>query len=135
MSKAIAWMAGLFLVGHGLIGLMIEGNHFLLFSTDFALDVLWLASGGALFFASRATAGEFFVRLVLGGVGAVFILLGVLGLFDRYLFGAAPIGLGEGDHLIFFGGGAATLLGAILPHAGRPIWETPTAAPDGTVNR
>jgi hypothetical protein len=135
MSKAIAWMAGLFLVGHGLIGLAIEGNHFLLFSTDFALDVLWLATGGALFFVSRADANEFLVRLVLAGVGFVFVVIGVLGLFDRFLFGAAPIGLAEGDHLILFGGGAVTLLGAILPHAGRPIWEVPTAAPDGTVNR
>jgi hypothetical protein len=131
MSKAIAWMIALFLVGHGIIGLFIEGQHFLLFNVDLALDALYLLTGGALFFASRADAAEIIVRLVLAGTGGLYALIGVIGLFDLTLFGVAPTGLAQGDFLLFFGIGGVALLGAVLPHAERPIWEVASAGPDG----
>ena len=49
---------------------------------------------------------------------------GVWGLTDRFLGGLAPLGLLPFDYLLTFGLGGACLLGAVLPHAERNIWET-----------
>ena len=55
-------------------------------------------------------------------MAVVLLTVGALGLSDKYLLGAAPTGLAPGDYLLFFGLGAAAALGAVLPHADRPIW-------------
>lgn len=123
MSKGIAMMVAIVLVGHGLIGLLIEGEHFLLFNVDLTLDVMYLVLGAILFFASREHAGAPLVRAASFFVGAVLVGVGLLGLLDRHLFGLAPLGLLPLDFLLFFCLGGAALLGAVLPRAHENIWE------------
>lgn len=123
MSKGIAMMVGAVLFGHGVIGLFIEGRHFLLFNVDFALDLLYLALGAMLLFVSRERAGGPLVRLGLLAAGVVLVGVGLLGLVDHRLFGFAPLGLLPLDHLLFYGLGGACLIGAILPRAEVPIWD------------
>ena len=123
MSKAIAAMIGIFLVGHGIITLLFEGNHFLLFNTDVLLDFVHLATGGLLLFVSRERVSGALTSLALWAVAALSILLGAWGLADQHLMGLLPTGLAPGDYAIFFGFGAVAALGAILPHPERPIWH------------
>lgn len=123
MSKAIAAMAGIFLVGHGFINLFIEGHHFLLFNTDILLDLMHLAFGALLLFVSRDRAPGALVGAALALTAVVFAVVGLFGLIDRHLGGIAPTGLAPGDYLLYFGIAAATALGVILPHSERPIWE------------
>lgn len=130
MSKAIAIMVGAVLAGHGILGLFIEGRPLLLFNVDIALDLVHLFCAAVLLFAGRERASELTVRGALLLVGVIEIGTGLLGLADRHLGGLAPTGLFPLDFLLTFGLGAACLLGAVLPHAGRNIWETgqPSAA-------
>ena len=123
MSKGITMMVAIVLVGHGLIGLLIEGEHFLLFNVDFMLDLMYIALGAVLFFASREHAGAPLVRGAALVVGAVLVGVGLLGLVDRHLFGLAPTGLLPLDFLLFWGLGGAALLASVLPRAHENIWE------------
>ena len=123
MSKGIATMVAIVMLAHGFFGLFIEGRHFLLFNYDFALDLMYLSLGVVLFFASRERAGAPLVRAASLFVGAVLVGVGLLGLLDRYLFGAAPLGLMPLDFLFFWGLGGAALLASVLPRAHENIWE------------
>lgn len=123
MSKAIAAMVGAVLVGHGLIGLLVEGSHFLLFNVDLPLDVLYLLLGAMLLFVSRERAGGPLTRAGLLVAGGVLVVVGALGLLDDRLFGLAPTGLLPLDVLLFFGLGGSCLIGVVLRRADLPIWE------------
>lgn len=123
MSKAIAIMVAWVLGGHGLVGLFIEGRPFLLFNVDFALDLVHLFCAGVLLVAAREHAADITVRGALLLVAALEIGTGLWGLADRHLGGLAPTGLFPLDFLLTFGLGGATLLGALLPHADRNIWD------------
>ena len=129
MSKAIAIMVGVILGGHGILGLFIEGRPLLLFNVDIALDLIHLFSAAVLLFVGRERASDLTVRGGLLLVGVIEIGTGLAGLADRHLGGLAPTGLFPLDFLLTFGLGGACLLGAVLPHAGRNIWETGYPSP------
>lgn len=129
MSKGIAMMVGAVLLGHGLIGLFIEGRHFLLFNVDFTLDLMHILLGAMLLFASRERAGGPVVRAALLVAGVVLAGVGVLTLVDDHLFGFAPTGILPLDRLLFFGLGTACLVGAVLRRAEMPIWDVERHSP------
>lgn len=129
MSKAIALMVGLILLGHGLVGLPIEGRPFLLFNVDLALDLLHLLCAGALLLAGREHAGELLVRGALLFTAVVEGGIGLWGLADRHLGGVAPTGLFDLDYLLTFGLAGATLIGALLPRAASNLWDLQPSPP------
>lgn len=128
MSKAIAMMLAMILGGHGLLGLFIEGEPFMRFNMDFALDLVHLGSAAVLIAVSRERASDPAVRGGLLLVAGLQIGTGLLGMADRHLLGLAPTGLQEFDFLLTFGLGSAALVGALLPRAERNIWEVNGAA-------
>jgi hypothetical protein len=121
MGKAVAIMVGIILGGHGLIGLFIEGTHFLIFNVDFILDITYLASAAILLFVGLAPVGGAVIRGSMLLVTAVLGLLGLWGLSDDHLGGLAPTGLTIMDLAALFGLALGTLIGALWGRITEPI--------------
>lgn len=121
MGKAIAIMVGIVLGGHGLIGLFIEGRHFLIFNVDVVLDVTYLASAAILLFVGLVNVGAAVIRGSMLLVTAVLALLGVWGVADDHLGGLAPTGLTVMDLAALFGLALGVLIGALSTRITEPI--------------
>ncbi|WP_150308424.1 hypothetical protein [Planctomonas psychrotolerans] len=128
MGRAAAVMIGILLGSHGFAGLFIEGEHMLgVFNVDILMDAVYLLSALALLVVGLTQSSAAALRGTLGAVAAVLIGIGLLGLLDRELFGAAPTGFMGPDFLFFFGVGAAAGFSALLPRITEPLTTGGTA--------
>ena len=101
VGHSARWV-GLVLVGLGGLG-RLAGDEPLFgelgLNSDLPEDLLHLLTGGLLAYAGfRGT--DALVRAVAGGVGVVYVLLGVLGFVNDELFGLLPDGYTLVDNLV-----------------------------------
>jgi len=122
MGRAVGLVIGVLLGLHGLVGLFVEGDHLVeLFNVDLLLDIVYLACAAALIGAALGARSPRVMRASLLAVGGVLLLLGVLGVLDNRLWGAAPTGFTGFDFLLFFAIGGACVVLALLPRTAAPL--------------
>lgn len=89
-ARLYAKVVGVVIVLIGLGGLALgEQSLFGVLNIDIAEDVIHLVTGG-LMAAVGFRGSDSAVRMVVGGLGVVYLLVGVLGFFVPDLFGLLP---------------------------------------------
>jgi hypothetical protein len=111
MARTYAQLVGVVLVLLGVIGLLLgEQRLFGLLNVDLLEDLIHLASGGLLIYAGLPRRNARFTRGVVGALGAIYLLIGVLGFIIPFLFGLLPHGYSGLDNLIHVALGILNLL-------------------------
>ena len=89
-ARTYAKVVGVVIVLIGIGGLVLGEKSLLgVLNIDIAEDVVHLVSGGLMAFVGFR-GSESAVRLVVGGLGVVYLLVGVLGFIVPDLFGLLP---------------------------------------------
>jgi len=89
-ARTYAKVAGVVIVLIGVGGLLLgEKSLFGVLNIDIAEDMIHLVTGG-LMAAVGFRGSDSLVRSVVGGLGAVYLLVGVLGFFVPDMFGLLP---------------------------------------------
>ncbi len=101
MTKSYAQIAGVAIVLIGIVGLLL-GDRSLggVLNIDLAEDVIHLVTGGLLAYVGFARSDSGLLRGVVGGLGVVYLLVGILGFVEPMLFGLLPSGYSVVDNLI-----------------------------------
>ncbi len=116
LARTYAQIVGVILILTGLLGIVLgdpaDGLLGLL-NIDIVEDIIHILSGAILayvgFVADRGLA-----RMVVGGLGVVYVLVGILGFVDPELFGLIPNGYNLFDNLFHLALGALALAVAFL---------------------
>lgn len=124
MTRTYAQFAGVAIVLIGIVGLLL-GDRSLggVLNIDLAEDIIHLVTGGLLAYVGFARPDRGLLRGVVGGLGVVYLLVGILGFVAPTLFGLLPSGYSVVDNLIHLTLG---VLGIALG------FFAPTAATAGT---
>ncbi|MGI8523464.1 MAG: DUF4383 domain-containing protein [Nocardioides sp.] len=89
-ARTYAKVVGVVVILIGIGGLVLGEKSLLgVLNIDIAEDIVHLLSGG-LMAAAGFRASDSAVRTVVGGVGVVYLLVGVLGFFVPDMFGLLP---------------------------------------------
>ena len=93
LARVYATVTGASVVLIGIVGLLL-GNESLLgvLNIDLAEDAIHLLSGGALLAAGLLAQQERVVRSVVGGIGVVYLAVGLLAFAAPRMFGLIPHG-------------------------------------------
>ncbi len=116
LARTYAQIVGVILILTGLLGIVLvdpaDGLLGLL-NIDIVEDIIHILSGAILayvgFVADRGLA-----KTVVGGLGVVYVLVGILGFVDPELFGLIPNGYNLFDNLFHLALGALSLAVAFL---------------------
>jgi uncharacterized membrane protein len=101
-----------------IIGLFVNGHLFGFMNSDIALDLLRVVLAAYLIYVGFVAKSETMATNALLGVGALYIVMGIAGLFSPTLGGILPSGLTGFDvafHLIT--GAVAAVAGMRRDHA------------------
>lgn len=116
MLRIVARVLGVIVGLLAIVGFFIEGTHMVgLMNVDIALDVVRLLLAAALLYVGFGPVSDTATRAVVGGVGGLYVLMGLFALADATLFGMLPTGLTSFDigcHLVV---GFAALVLAFVP--------------------
>ncbi len=109
MVRDYAKYLGIALVLTGVVGLVL-GDELLagILNIDLLEDIIHIGSGALLAYVGfRGTAD--LARTVVGGLGVVYLLVGLLGFVAPNLFGLIPHGYTIADNLLHLAIGAASI--------------------------
>jgi hypothetical protein len=116
MLRLTARVLGILVGVLALAGFFVEGEHLLgIMNVDIVLDVLRVIIAAALLYVGFANTSASALRAVIIVVGVMYVLMGVLAIFDPSLFGLLPTGFTGFDigfHIIV---GIAALALALVP--------------------
>ena len=116
MLKIIARVLGVLVAVLAIAGYFVEGEHLLGFlNVDLTLDVLRTIIAIALLVVGFANVPDRAVHVVVAIVGAMYVVMGIIAIFDRTIFGMLPTGFTGFDigfHLVV---GIGSLVAALLP--------------------
>jgi hypothetical protein len=116
MLKIIARVLGVLVAVLAIAGFFIEGDYLLgVMNVDITLDVVRTVIAIALLIVGFANVPDRAVHAVVGIVGAMYVLMGILAIFDRTLFGILPTGFTGFDIAFHLVVGAGSLVAALLP--------------------
>ena len=120
LVRTYAGIVGVVVVLIGVVGLLLGERSLLgLVNIDILEDVVHLVTGGLLAYVGFGQRDEGLARNVVGGLGVVYLLVGVLGFAIPMLFGLLPHGYSIVDNLIHLAlGGAGIVVGFLLPGRG-----------------
>ncbi len=101
MARTYAGIVGIVVILIGVVGLIAGEKPLLgLVNIDILEDIIHLVTGGLLAYVGFGQQDEGLARSVVGGLGAVYLLVGVLGFIIPMLFGLLPNGYSIVDNII-----------------------------------
>ncbi len=101
MARQYAQIVGIVLLVLGVVGLVMGEQHLVgLLNIDISEDIVHLITGGLLAYVGFASRDASMVRNVVGGLGVVFLLIGLLGFVAPTLGGMVPHGYTMADNLV-----------------------------------
>jgi hypothetical protein len=122
MNIQLAKIYGILIGALGIVGLFVSGHLFGIMNVDLTLDILRIVLAAYLLYAGFVSKSD---RAVNGGllvVGALYVVMGVVGLADSTLGGMLPAGL-TGFDIVFH-----LLTGALAIYGGMYKRVTPAHA-------
>ena len=119
-ARLYAQIVGVVVILIGVVGLILgEKSLGGLLNIDILEDIIHLVTGGLLAYVGFGQRDEGLARNVVGGLGVVYLLVGVLGFVIPMLFGLLPNGYSIVDNLIHLALGiAGIVVGFLLPGRG-----------------
>ena len=107
MVRQYAQIVGIVVIVIGVAGLLLGEQRLLgALNIDIMEDIVHLVTGGLLAYVGFARVDPGLVRNVVGGIGVVYLLVGVLGFIAPTLFGLLPSGYSIVDNVIHLALGA-----------------------------
>lgn len=101
MVRDYAKYMGSAIVGIGVIGLLLGEQSWLgLINIDVIEDIVHLVSGGLMAYVGFAQRDIGLVKTTVGGVGVMYLVVGLLGFIAPTLFGLLPHGYSMFDNLL-----------------------------------
>ena len=101
MVRQYAQVVGVVIILLGVVGLLLGDQLLLgLLNIDIVEDIVHLVTGGLMAYVGFAQRDSRVIRNVVGGLGVVYVLVGVLGFITPSLFGLLPHGYSIADNLI-----------------------------------
>lgn len=108
MVRMYAGVVGVVIILIGIVGLLLGERPLLgLVNIDLLEDIVHLATGGLLAYVGFGQRDVGLARNVVGGLGMVYLLVGVLGFIVPMLFGLLPHGYSVVDNIIHLALGIA----------------------------
>ena len=93
MVRLYAKVVGVTVILIGIGGLLLgDGSLFGVLNIDLTEDAVHLITGGAMAAAGFLARDLRVVRAVVGGLGVVYLLVGIVGIFEPMMFGLIPSG-------------------------------------------
>jgi hypothetical protein len=119
MVRTYAGVVGVVIILIGVVGLLLGEQPLLgLVNTDFTEDIIHLITGGLLAYVGFGQQDVGLARSVVGGLGVVYLLVGVLGFIIPMLFGLLPHGYSVVDNIIHLTLGVLSIAVAFLQAGG-----------------
>ena len=121
MARTYAGIVGVTVILIGVVGLIAgEQPLFGLVNIDIVEDLVHLLTGGLLAYVGLGQRDEGLARGVVGGLGVVYLLVGVLGFIVPMLLGLLPHGYSIVDNIIHLTLGVAGIAVAFSSRGGAP---------------
>ena len=117
MIRLYAQVVGVVLILIGVLGLILGDRLVLgILNVDIVEDIVHLLTGGLLAYVGFGRPDAALARNLVGGLGVVYLLVGVLGFIVPNLFGLIPSGYTVFDNLLHLVLGVLSLVVAfVLP--------------------
>jgi hypothetical protein len=115
--RQYAGIVGIVLLLIGVVGLVMGfGNTYTLLglNIDMSENIVHLATGALMAYVGFGQRDNALARMVVGVLGAVYILVGILGIFSDTLFGIVPHKYGIMDTIVHL---ALGILGLVVAYA------------------
>jgi hypothetical protein len=107
MVRQYAQVVGVVVIVIGVAGLLLGEQRLLgALNIDNMEDIVHLVTGGLLAYVGFGRVDPGLARNVVGGIGVIYLLVGVLGFIAPTLFGLLPNGYSIVDNLIHLALGA-----------------------------
>src|ERR687897_3274411 len=121
MARTYAGVVGVVIILIGVVGLLAGEEPLLgLVNIDIVEDLVHLLTGGLLAYVGFGQRDEGLARNVVGGLGVVYLVVGVLGFVVPMLLGLIPHGFSVVDNIIHLALGVAGLAVAFSSRDGAP---------------
>ena len=119
MARTYAGVVGVVIILIGVVGLLAGEQPLLgLVNIDIVEDIIHLLTGGLLAYVGFGQRDEGLARNVVGGLGVVYLLVGVFGFVIPMLFGLLPHGYSIVDNIIHLALGVAGIAVAFSSQGG-----------------
>ncbi len=116
MNVQLSRIYGVLIGALAIVGLFVSGHLFQLMNTDIVIDVLRVVLAAYLIYVGFVTRSERTATTALAVVGALYIVMGLSGLFNSTLGGLLPSGL-TGFDIAFHLVTGIIAVGAAMRHA------------------
>ncbi len=117
--RQYAQILGIVLILFGVLGLLLGDGLLLgILNIDIVEDIVHILTGGLLAYVGFGQRDEGLARNVVGGLGVVYLLVGVLGFVIPMLFGLLPHGYSIVDNIIHLALGVAGIAVAFSSQGG-----------------
>jgi Domain of unknown function (DUF4383) len=121
MIRLYAQVVGVVLLLIGVLGLILGDRLVLgILNVDIVEDIVHLLTGGLLAYVGFGRPDAALARNLVGGLGVVYLLVGVLGFIVPNLFGLIPNGYTVFDNLLHLVLGVLSLVVAFVLPDERP---------------
>ena len=119
LVRTYAGIVGVVVILIGIVGLLLGERSLLgLVNIDILEDVVHLVTGGLLAYVGFGQRDVGLARSVVGGLGVVYLLVGVIGFIIPFLFGLLPHGYSVVDNIIHLTLGVLGIAVAFLQGGG-----------------
>jgi hypothetical protein len=119
LVRTYAGVVGVVIILIGIVGLLLGEQPLLgLVNIDITEDIIHLVTGGILAYVGFGQRDVELARNVVGGLGVVYLLVGILGFIVPMLFGLLPHGYSIVDNIIHLALGFAGIAVAFLQGGG-----------------
>ncbi len=113
--RTYAGIVGIVLLLLGVVGLILpDAILFGFLNSDIIEDIIHLVTGALMAYVGFAQRDNALAKMVVGILGAIYLLVGILGFFSATLFGIVPTGYTTADNIVHL---LLGVLGLIVAYA------------------